>query len=112
MKDIKLSNNEIKKIVSSDIILTNHAKERMKQRGVTLDDFKRVNFAYRNTDGTFNMTFDNLTYFVVKKDKNAYVMITYKGVSHNGFTVRQKYRMAQRGHEDWRSLARKLVKGE
>lgn len=96
----KITRNEILEIYEK-AVFSNHAKERMIQRGAALQDIIASPLAYVNTDGTINIQsrLKEHEYFVFAPVDDKYLMITYKENSHNGISLERKYQLALKGYE-------------
>lgn len=100
-----MEKKELEKILQN-LILSNHAKKRIKERlDITnIDEIKNLitqpYFIWRNTDNTINIAIDEFRYFVIKKTKdNFYIIITFKEESTNKINVKVKFSMALKGKQ-------------
>lgn len=102
MQNFILTQDELNEI-ANNLILTKHAKERIKERlgNKTEEDIKNIItypfYAWNNTDNTKNIAIDNEKYFVITqdtKDKSKYILITVKGKSKNDVSITTKFKMA------------------
>lgn len=97
--DFVLTRDELLEI-SNNFTLTNHAKERIKERlgNKTLEDIKQYilkpYLAWRNVDDCINLAINKKEYFVISKNPNTYVIITLKEMSKNNVTADEKFQMA------------------
>lgn len=112
MQDFIITQQELKQI-AHNLTLTEHAKQRAKERLGT-DDMQTIQnyithspYAWNNTDGTKCIAINNSKYFVIdenQKHKNKYILITIKEESKNNVTVSNKMIMAFFGKKPKRSL--------
>lgn len=100
-----MEKRELEKILQN-LILSNHAKKRIKERlDITdIDEVKNLitepYFIWNNTDNTINIAIDEYRYFVIKKTTdNFYVIITFKEKSKNKINVKVKFSMALKGKQ-------------
>lgn len=102
MQNFILTQDELNDI-ANNLILTNHAKERIKERleNKTEDDIKKIIkhpfYAWNNTDNTKSIAIDNNKYFVIAQDfndKSKYALITIKEKSKNDVSITTKLQMA------------------
>lgn len=99
---IKLTINDLIDI-ANNYVLTKHSIQRIKERGVfsksiIQDSIINSKLAYYNTDNSINVQMnDTDNYYVFKKDKDKYVMITYKGASLNNVSLADKFELAKKG---------------
>ena len=103
-----IDTSKVRKITRDEILeiyekttFSNHAKERMLERGAALQDVIASPLAYGNTDGTINIQsrLKEQEYFVFAPVDDGYLMITYKENSHNGVSLQRKYELALKGYE-------------
>lgn len=100
----RLTNAELQEI-ATNYCLTNHAKDRIKKRGISKNQIKDIILnpliAYFNTDYSINIAKDQHHYFVIvyNKNQNKYVIVTYKEPSSNGKTISEKQEMAKKGYD-------------
>ena len=104
MDNFILTKNDLKTI-TENLIITKHAKQRIKERLGEKDitEIKQMLikplYAWRNTDNTFAIAPNNEICFVVSKQPNGYVLITVKEKSKNEIPMSKKFTMAFFGHK-------------
>ena len=94
-----VSKNELK-LIATHFIISRHAKERISQRSQNLNVKSIIEnpiLAYYNTDGSINIAKDRWKYLVIVKDKDNYIIVTYKDKSYNGIDIFEKRKLALKG---------------
>lgn len=102
MTNFLLTREELKEI-ASNLFITDHAKERMKER-LNTEDVEIIKkhithpyLAWRNYDKAINIAIDKYTCMIIEKADNGYVLVTIKEASKNGVTTDTKFSMAFSG---------------
>lgn len=99
-----ISKTELKYIYNN-MFITNHAKQRMKERGAKISDFLESDIHYQGLDKSYNIAVNDYEYFVVEhnvnynkgKKQKRYTLVTFNARGRDNITIQDKIAMEKEG---------------